>query len=1141
MAGILSSSRAAPSKADLQDSGTVRAPRPARGSFAPFDWFTALIAVLALHVANPITWGRPLPTLWFPAAGVALCLVAWFGWRAVLLIFLDGLLVTAQAIFLEILSLGVRSSTELALIGADALLLPAEIGAAWFLYHSLGRGARAPADPRSAALFLVVIPAATLSVFAVFRAALYSSSGLASEPFGTVLVWFWLSRVLGVVVVAPPLLTALTPWLVRRGLAVEEPIDRARIEQRGNIGAEQVDRGGWLEIAGVALAAGLLSLLLASEFARRLLGGSQLGGLPLLLVVWGCVRQGARGGSIVASGAAALPLLVLSKLPLGDGATVLLQGTLIGQCGVGLLVASASRWIRFQEARYRQVVGRIPVVIYSARLRAADKQGRSPNVEVTLVSAASRILLDCQPEELLGDYTHWLHHVHPEDRELLQAALAQIARQHQPVICEYRLNEPDHSHVDSSSVNPPAAAPNFSARRSTVRWLRDTLAPRHDANGRCLGWEGMVVDITEQRALADDLRRTTTLFDALVANLPAGVFFVQGRRGRPMLVNARARQLLGRREDASARLEDLASLYHLHLPDGTIYPVEELPVVVAMRRGRSTMRDDIVVHRPDGRRVPLVTWAAPIDLGKSPEMNAAVWVLEDLTALHQAEAARRDTEVRLRAIIETMCEGLIVQDRKAIVVDCNLAVCALFSLPSEKLRGLPLFQSGQMLLREDGSQLAPEEYPAQVVLRTKRPVRNQILGLKPALARTEDTQSRSPSSLITRWLLVNAMPLGSDAQEPTGVVTTFSDITGYRQAQESVRSSEEQFRGLIEALPCMLIQTDMEQRIRYVNRAFQTVTGYSLEEVADAASWMKVIHPDDLPAAIALAQDAMQGKPGRMEFRYKARDGADKIGYAMAQPDWLGGKVNGATTTIVDVTRERMLEEKLQRGQRLELIGRLSSGIAHDFNNLLTIVLQLTSLARDNLPREHPVHEDLQRITEVSEQATQLTAQLLAISKQRPMSPVRIELNALVRRVLKILHSTLPNCIELVSKLAEEPFFIRADESQVQQVIMNLCLNARDAMPDGGKLLVQTEAATLVEAAGNWVHLTVQDDGMGMSDATRARIFEPFFSGKERGTGLGLTIVQQVVDNCGGRIEVTSQPNQGARFDIWLPWSEVDK
>src|SRR5205823_399979 len=159
---------------------------------------------------------------------------------------------------------------------------------------------------------------------------------------------------------------------------------------------------------------------------------------------------------------------------------------------------------------------------------------------------------------------------------------------------------------------------------------------------------------TEQRALADDLRRTTSMFNTLVSNLPAGVFFVQGPHGQPILVNARARQLLGQREDPSAGLEYLSQVYRLFKPDGTVYPADELPVCMALQHGRTTMKDDIVVHRPDGRRVPLITWAAPVQLRSRGAPDAAVWVLEDLTALHQAEAARKDSEGRLRAVIETM-------------------------------------------------------------------------------------------------------------------------------------------------------------------------------------------------------------------------------------------------------------------------------------------------------------------------------------------------------------------------------------------------------------------------------------------------------------------------------------------------------
>jgi PAS domain S-box-containing protein len=475
-----------------------------------------------------------------------------------------------------------------------------------------------------------------------------------------------------------------------------------------------------------------------------------------------------------------------------------------------------------------------------------------------------------------------------------------------------------------------------------------------------------------------------------------------------------------------------------------------------------------------------------------------------------------------------MSEGMIVLDRKGVIVDCNSAVCGQFGLQPEKLRGQTWLEISRMLVREDGSPLQPAETPVQAVLRNERPVRNRVLGL------------RLPGSTVLRWLLVNAMPLGA-GNPVAGVVTTFADITAWRQAQEGIRSSEEKYRGLLDALPCMVIQTDLEQRIRYINPAARSVTGYSVEEITDVPAWMSLIHPDDIPKVTALAGDAVQGKPGRLEVRYRARDGSEKIGFVLTQPNLQDDRVTGLTAVVVDVTRQRVLEEKLQRVQRLELIGRLTSGIAHDFNNLLNIVMQLTALARDHLPDRHPVHEELERITEVSEQAAQLTAQLLAISKQRPLTLRRVELNSHVRRALKILGSTLPSGIDLIASLADRELFVRADDSQLQQLVMNLCLNARDAMPDGGTLLVETACERLPGALGDWMRLTVQDSGLGMTDAVKARIFDPFFSNKERGTGLGLTIVQQVVEVCGGRIEVSSQPNQGARFDIWLPWAPEEK
>jgi signal transduction histidine kinase len=277
---------------------------------------------------------------------------------------------------------------------------------------------------------------------------------------------------------------------------------------------------------------------------------------------------------------------------------------------------------------------------------------------------------------------------------------------------------------------------------------------------------------------------------------------------------------------------------------------------------------------------------------------------------------------------------------------------------------------------------------------------------------------------------------------------------------------------------------------------------------------------------------------GRAEFRYRAKDGSEKVGLALSAPRYAAEPAGpqegadvivGTTTLVVDVTRERQLEQELQRAQRLELVGRLSSGIAHDFNNLLSVVLSLTELVRANLPAEHPVHADLGRIAQASEQAANLAGQLLAFSKARRLAPHRVEVNAVARRTLELLRAGLPSHIDVRADLAAGELLIQADETQVQQVLMNLCLNARDAMPDGGLLRVETAPVP------DGVRLSVEDSGVGMSAHVKAHLFDPFFSTKDRGTGLGLAVVQQIVEGHGGQVDVHSTPGRGARFDVFWP------
>ncbi|HYT88365.1 MAG TPA: PAS domain S-box protein [Gemmataceae bacterium] len=952
----------------------------------------ALLGLPLLFLSDPRLW-HGNHALWLAPVGLGLALTAWVGlWAA-------GLV--ALAALLAGLAGGGTDWPVLTVI--EAVVLGGVVGLGWWCYHFKAKGVRRLNDPRSATLFLILVPGAVAGLAAVLLALAGQALGPGLDDVPTLAVAWWIRQVLGILTLAPPLLVIATPWLVRRGLALPESGENSPWLEP----ATQLGWGESVEAGGLALGAALVGVVLGVQHARTSALNWSLWGLLLLLIVWTSLRQGLPGGSLAAALSAILALETASFLPPRVGAQLVpLQGNLLAQCTTALLVGASAGWIRASEARYRQFVGHMPVVLYSARLLSRPGGHRIPQAEVTLVSPASRHILGCAPEELLGDYALWLERVHPADRELLAAALTQLTLQREPVTCEYRVLSVDGGWwvVDGEKAEAPPASPSTTHHPPSTpreRWVRDTLAPHYGPDGRLEGWEGVVEDITERRQLASELRRTGNMLQALVTHLPTGVFFVHGPTGQPLFVNARARQLLGRREDLAAGVAHLSRVYRLHRPDGTLYPVEELPVSKALDAGITSMRDDIVVHRPDGRRVPLITWAAPVELGGQGQPDGAVWVLEDLTALRQAEAAQR-------------------------------------------------------------------------------------------------------------------------------------------RAADVLRLSEEKYRGLVENLPLMVLQLDCAGRVTYLNPAAVTATGHGLDGLRAAGSWESLICPEDLPGVRALFAEALAGRSARGEFRYKSRDGSEKVGYGLVQPSAPpGGNEPGATFLVVDVTQQRRLEQELQRVVRLELIGRLASGIVHDVNNLLTVILSLAELAQMNLLPEHPARADLQRIVQAGEQATQLIAQLLAFSKERRIAARRVDVNAVVRRNLELLAASLPANIVVESILAPGEVGALADESQLQQVLMNLCLNARDAMPEGGRLTVRTAleatGSNNSDPAGGWVRLTVQDTGHGMSEEVRSRIFDVFFTTKERGSGLGLAVSKQIVDSFRGRIDLWSEPGKGTRFEVWLP------
>ena len=1074
---------------------------------------------------------------WLPGLGVGIALLSWLGWRILPLLALDLLLVRWLT----------HAESALPINLGDTLLHTVHITLSWWLYHQVARGSRWLDDPRSATIFLIIVPGG-LSAFAAIVQASYSS--VPDIDWTSAAAEFWLSRMVGILVVVPFLIVTCTPILMRYRL-VDIELPPAFFGERDS-GVSRV--GDRIELVGLTFATSVLAVLLLWTQFHASDTKWMLWGSCLVLIVWTCIRQGVGGGcfsagvtSVVVLTAAQILAQIL-EIPADMQRTLQsgIQGNLLAFCSSALLVGVSATWIRANETRYRHVVGRIPFVVYSARLPygipacAAPEPGqprRASKVElsvgpsisklanVLLVNPACKLVVGRDPESLIGPFERWLEQIVAEDRELVIASLAQLCLQKQPVTCEYRLH--GATSESTGEMNHQAGPPRFTPI-TKHRWLRDTLTPHYSEEGLLDGWEGLIEDITEQRALSHNLRQLTSMLQVLISNLPTGVYFVQAPLGHPILVNARARQLLGQREDLSAGMATLSKVFRLHRPDGSEYPWEELPVSKALREGVACRANDIFVHRADGRKIPLITWAAPIDLHNTGVPDAAVWVLEDWSAMQQAELALRESEVRLRAVIETMGEGVIVQDDAGVIIDCNAAACTILGMAREKL----INQSGLVpesgCLKEDRTALPREEQPDRQALRRREPVRGVILGIP------------LEQKGAFRWLLVNSLPLpigpivGLNPHNAR-VVTTFADFTQQLEVQDSLRLTRDKYQNLIETLPFMLVQRDRDFNITYLNPAATQLTGHSAEEFLTPGFCESIIHPDDLPMYHQAAQAVAEGKSTRVEGRFRTKDGSLKTVQAFFHPNLHHGEIIGSTSLIVDITTQRRLEKELLHAKHLELVGRLASGIVHDFNNLLMVLMGLAGCAKTELTDGHPAWQYLSRIEDVGEQASHLAGQLLTFSKQRPRQSRAVDLNALVTQTLKLASSVMPVNIAVETILDEALPKVLGDENQLKQVAMNLSLNARDAMRAGGKLTIRTDRAAPPNPNGKaWVHLSIQDTGHGMEENVRLRVFEPFFSTKERGTGLGLAVVHQIIKESDGIIEVWSKPGAGTRFDIWL-------
>jgi PAS domain S-box-containing protein len=373
------------------------------------------------------------------------------------------------------------------------------------------------------------------------------------------------------------------------------------------------------------------------------------------------------------------------------------------------------------------------------------------------------------------------------------------------------------------------------------------------------------------------------------------------------------------------------------------------------------------------------------------------------------------------------------------------------------------------------------------------------------------------------------------------------EIAERQRAEAALAAREAEFRALIENTLDVLVVLDPRGVVRYISPSVERVFGYSQEEILGCCGF-EFVHPQDLEEVMernrVLLEQGGSHRPVACRVRHK--EGEWRVVEIDGNNQARNPALHGIILTLRDITERRRLEEQFRQAQKMEAVGRLAGGVAHDFNNLLTVIRGYSGLMAKRLAPGDPALRNLGQVQRASDRAAALVQQLLAFSRKQIVEPKVLDINAAVIELDRMLRRLIGEDVELTITGGSEPLYVRIDPNQLEQMVMNLSVNARDAMPDGGALTIAAglhsprsplTCAQCKVFSGDWAVLSVADTGVGIPDDVRGHIFEPFFTTKEvgKGTGLGLSMVYGAVEQAGGHVCVESTPGQGSIFRICLP------
>ncbi len=689
--------------------------------------------------------------------------------------------------------------------------------------------------------------------------------------------------------------------------------------------------------------------------------------------------------------------------------------------------------------------------------------------------------------------------IHPDDREQLLSTARQNLQAGRGASYEYRILLPD------GSIRYIQQQSNYIRDRQTHQPIR-VVSTVHD----------ITAHKQTEAALHYQANLLQNVTDAIIAT-DLSYHITSWNHGAEALLGWRADEVIGK------RLGDILQVQYLDAqPDAMLTQL----YAQGSWQGETMQR-----HKDGTRRYVLasVTWLKD----GAGNILGTVGVSRDITEQKRAENALRLSEERFIKIFRTSPAAMgILRQSDVRLIDVNTSFLDIFGYSREEMLG---YQFDELAI----CTAADERARFSQILRKQGWVRN--------FAATAQTKS---GTIINLLLSAETVELAGE----TYILTTIFDITDRKQAEERLTLALDAAQ--------MGVWEWREQTDEFSwSPECSTILGIAYSSTS-AAAFVNFLHPDDLVNVINTFDNAVLTQTGyTIDYRIIRPNGetrwVSQLGRAICDSSGKPVRVLG---TVQDVTERKRaealqakLEEQLRQAQKMETIGRLAGGIAHDFNNLLTVIQGYCDLMEAQMAHTNPLRTKLEQIRKAGNRAAALTGQLLAFSRKQMLAPSMLDMNSLVANLQGMLERLIGEDIALVTLLQPALWSVIADASQIEQVIMNLVVNARDAMPTGGRLTIETSNVTLDPAvlrnnhaptetttAGPYVMLAVTDTGCGIDAQSRAHIFEPFFTTKEqgKGTGLGLATAHGIVKQSGGDIFVYSEPNYGSTFKIYLPASK---